>query len=412
MKTNLKFWLMPNAGFETSPTIETEIKAFEKLYPDIKVKFEIFSWTRAWFKLIEAIKERNGPDVIQIGSTWISALGYLGALGNIESGKNAENDFVPFIMDTCRFDNRLIAMPWFCDARVLFYRKDYLEKAGFDISTLNTWDDFKTACEKLKSFKNAPKDYAGPFGFSCHKEQVLMQDIAGWIWGQGGNFLSEDSRHSLLTAENTVNGIQYLLDLLSNGIIPGSSIEQSSGEAAEEFFLHDAFSFLLCNSWPMQVFLSPKSKRFVGKINEKNFGVTVVPSGPKGRFNFSGGSSLSVTSFTDFPNESYKLVEFLTSKESSLRYCKNIKMLSAYKEVDIAINETQETQNVFARALNEFGKTFPKNIFWGSIEQIILGGIAQSLREFRQFDYNDKSFYKNLSEINNEIDHLLSVFGA
>ena len=54
MKKKLKFWLMPNAGFDSRKAIQQETAHFQKLHPGIEVVCEILPWSRAWFKLLTA----------------------------------------------------------------------------------------------------------------------------------------------------------------------------------------------------------------------------------------------------------------------------------------------------------------------------------------------------------------------
>lgn len=79
----LKFWCMPNAGFDTREITEQEIQIFKELYPHIDVSLKIISWARAWEHIVEAIKKKEGPDVLQIGDTWTDTLSYLGAILDI-----------------------------------------------------------------------------------------------------------------------------------------------------------------------------------------------------------------------------------------------------------------------------------------------------------------------------------------
>jgi multiple sugar transport system substrate-binding protein len=411
MVTTLKFWLMPNAGFESKATIEREIEVFHTLYPEIEIQLEILTWSRGWFKFIQAIKDKSGPDILQVGTTWIATLGYLGAIRRLDTKKINTTHFIPNLLATCRYQKHLWAIPWFCDGRAFFYRKDYLEKAGVSLVDIDNWKSFREACVKLGKLRTPDGRPVSPLGFSSHKEQVILQDIACWIWGNGGNFLSPDGKHSALTLPETMNGFSFLLDLMANRCISEMSLEQSTGETAESFFRHDEYAFFLANSWPLQVYLNPVSKRFIGKQKAKQFDMALLPSGPAGRFNFSGGSALAITSFSSYPDEAWTFLEYMTGKDSMTRYCRNINMLPGRQDVPAVLPEGEKYQAIFHEAITRYGHSFPAHPLWGSIEQIMLNGLSHSLREFRQSDYNREGFFQNLSEIHHEIENILSVFG-
>lgn len=401
---------MPNGGFESEQTIDHELAIFKKLNPKIEVEYEMLSWSRAWFRLMQAIKEKSGPDIIQIGTTWIGTLGYLGAVHKLDKRVSSKSSFVPTFLGMCRFYNHLWALPWFCEGRVLFYRKDYLQKAGINAQDITTWDSLKAACSKI-SKKRDGYSKISPLGFSSQKEQVILQDIASWIWSHGGDFLSKDSKHASLTQLETRQGMRYFAQLISDNHVSKESLEQSTGEVAENFFMHGAFAFMFSSSWPLQVYLNSSSKHYIGKQNASNFGVIPIPAGPAGRFNFVGGSALAVTSFSQNTDCAMKLLEFLTTKESISRYCKNINMLPSRIDAPVSLSADKPTQKVFQDAISKFGRSFPIHPLWGSIEQIILNGMAYTLRDYRQSNYNLNAFSHNLSDINQEIEYMLSVFG-
>lgn len=405
----IKFWLMPNGGFESKQTIEMELAFFKKKHPKIEVDFEILSWSRSWFRLMQAIKEKSGPDIIQIGTTWIGTLGYLGAVHKLDRRARSKNKFVPTFLNTCRFFDHLWALPWFCEGRVMFYRKDYLKRAGIDPAEINNWNDFKLACSKIQKAYGGAK--VSPMGFSGQKEQVILQDIASWIWSNGGDFLSKDSKHAAFTQNETKQGMKFFAQLISDGHISKDSVELNTGEVAENFFMHNSYAFMPSSSWPLQVYLNSSSKHYIGKKNCANFGVMLIPSGPNGRHNFVGGSALALTSFGKNPDSAMKLLEFLTGRESIARYCTNINMFSSRTDTPPTLGADKHTQQVFQEAIGKYGRSFPVHPLWGSIEQIILNGLAYALRDFTQSNYKQNTMINNLSDINQETEYMLSVFG-
>ena len=406
----IKFWLMPNGGFESKQTIDRELALFKKQNPKIEIEYEMLSWSRSWFRLMQAIKEKTGPDIIQIGTTWIGTLGYLGAVRKLDKIAGRKNNFVPTFLGMCRFYDHLWALPWFCEGRVLFYRKDLLKKAGINPQDILNWDAFKLACAKISKIVG-PSSNTSPLGFSAQKEQVILQDLASWIWSNGGDFLSQGSKHATLTQAETRQGMKFFAQLISEQYISKDSLEQNTGEVAENFFMHDAFAFMFSSSWPLQVYLNSASKHFIGRQKASEYGVLPIPAGPVGRFNFIGGSALAITSFSRQPDKAMKLLKFLTTRESITRYCKSINMLPSRVDVPISLNADKATLKIFQNAINISGRSFPMHPLWGSIEQIILNGIAYSLRDFIQSNYNQNGFFHNLAEINQEIEYMLSVFG-
>jgi multiple sugar transport system substrate-binding protein len=400
---------MANAGLDSKATIERELENFHKLNPKIEVRYEIHSWSRAWSRLMQAVKEKSGPDVIQVGTTWIATLGYLGAVQKLDSRAVESDNFVPLMFSSCRCFKHLWAIPWFCEARVMFYRKDFLEKTEIDLADIDNWDAFKNACSHLTKL-HTHSHAITPLGFSGHKEQSILQDFASWIWSFGGSFLSPDGKHCTISEEGTREGLTYFLDLISADYLSKSSLGLSVGNVAENFFFHDAYAFFFSNPWPLQIYLDQSSKYFIGRTKAKNFGMTLIPSGPFGKYNFAGGSALSVTSFSNHSEEAWTLVDYLTGRESMGHYCQAINTLPSRKDISISLNQVENTTDVLHRAVNDYGRSFPSHPVWGSIEQILVNGLSYSLRDY-QSSQDQAAFLKNLAEISQEIELILSVFG-
>jgi trehalose/maltose transport system substrate-binding protein len=72
-------------------------------------------------------------DVLQIDVIWPSALaGHLVDLSeHVPTAELAEH-FAPLVANNT-IDGRLVAMPWFTDAGILYYRKDLLAKYGMTV---------------------------------------------------------------------------------------------------------------------------------------------------------------------------------------------------------------------------------------------------------------------------------------
>lgn len=410
MKKKLKFWLMPNAGFESRKVIQQEIAHFQKLHPGIEVVCEILPWSRAWFKLLTAIKEKSGPDILQVGTSWIATLAYLGAIRRLENRNIVPGQFHHTLFDQCQCFGHLWSLPWFGEGRVLYYRADFFDAARLTPADISTWDGLTAACARIKHARGA-KPSVAPFAFSSQKEHGLIQDISSWVWAAGGDFLSPHDKRPWMDSPETRAGITSFIDLIAARHITRQSLAQNAGEVTESFFQGNDYAVLMASSWPLQVYLNPASKQYIGAARARRIGIAIVPGGPAGRFNFAGGSALAVSNYTHHPSEAYQLLEFLTGKESQLRYCSGINMLAARNEVSVMLSPASEIQTVFEKSIISHGRSFPAHPLWGSIEQIIVSGLAQSIRDYVKSGCDRDMLFKNMSEINSEIEYILTIFG-
>ena len=212
---SLKFWVMPNAGFDTGKILEQEIYYFNRRNPDIEIKFIIIPWSHTWNKLIDITKGRQTtdlPDIIQVGNTWIPTLIYLGCLAKISSDLDNfyYKNFIPQLWESCITDGgkNIYAIPWFSDIRVLYYRKDVFDKLRIDSTGLENWESFIDVCNKLKR-QNIIRIRMHPMSLAGQKETILIHDLAPWIWAGGGDIINEKAKE----------GIDYYFQLLNRKYI-------------------------------------------------------------------------------------------------------------------------------------------------------------------------------------------------
>ena len=155
-KVNLNVWIMPNTP-EPEKDFMGVIQPFLDANPDISVTPTILDWGSAWTKLTTAATSGEGPDISQIGSTWVAVLGAMGAfedLSPVYDQFGGTDSFLEASLPTTQVagQSERYGVPWFIDTRALYYRKDICEAAGVNPDTdFETWDSFKEALRKIKA---------------------------------------------------------------------------------------------------------------------------------------------------------------------------------------------------------------------------------------------------------------------
>ncbi len=128
----IKFWAM---GAEAEYVTKL-VPEFERLNPGIKVKVQQVPWTAAQEKLVTAFASDNTPDACQLGNTWVPQFSALNAIIPLDEFIKSSNQinkekYFAGIWETNVLDNQVFGIPWYMDTRVMFYRKDVFEKAGY-----------------------------------------------------------------------------------------------------------------------------------------------------------------------------------------------------------------------------------------------------------------------------------------
>ena len=117
------------------------------------LRIQPLPWSAAHEKLLTGFAGGSLPDLGQIGNSWISELTAIGAIEPVPRAMQAlvDGQFAG-VVDTNRIDGRLMALPWYVDTRLQFYRKDLFEAAGFAAPPMQ-WEEWKRALHAVKARK-------------------------------------------------------------------------------------------------------------------------------------------------------------------------------------------------------------------------------------------------------------------
>ncbi|UOQ43997.1 sugar ABC transporter substrate-binding protein [Halobacillus salinarum] len=137
-------------------TMSKALKGFVKDYEKesgVKVDVQVIPWENAHDKLLTAVASGKGPDVLQIGTTWVAEFAEAGTFldlsDHIKDYDNLSPDnFYDSAIETTQYKDQTIGIPWYVDTRLLYYRKDILGEVGYPNGP-ETWDDMIDASEKL-----------------------------------------------------------------------------------------------------------------------------------------------------------------------------------------------------------------------------------------------------------------------
>ena len=164
------------------------------------IRIQPLPWSAAHEKLLTAYAGGSLPDLGQVGNSWISELTAIGAIHPVPASMLSLVDGqFSGVVDTNRIDGRLMALPWYVDTRLQFYRTDLFEAAGYPVPPPR-WDEWKRAL-------HAVKRQQGDEGFAIllpineyeHLTQMALSAGATFLNPQGtrGAFRSPEFRRAL-----------------------------------------------------------------------------------------------------------------------------------------------------------------------------------------------------------------------
>ncbi|MBU0502342.1 MAG: sugar ABC transporter substrate-binding protein [Candidatus Margulisbacteria bacterium] len=372
----IEMWVMPNS-LEPIGDLERLIKPFEE-ETCLKVKITSVDWGAAWSKITTAATSGDVPDLVQLGSTWVSAISGMGALEALSAEAIAElggsKTFVPVAWATTGIENsgKTTAIPWIVDARALYYRADVLKKAGVLPNELNTWDSFKTALKKIYDADLIiDEQVIAPLGISGKNDWNVIHSLAPWIWMAGGDFLSPDRKTCVLDSEEVFQGISYYISLVRENFVPLEYLELNTAQVSGNF--NDGASAMYFDGpYEVKTLTRPAAEGgSEGSLTSRNFAITDYPQGPQGRVTFVGGSSLGIFKQAKNKAGALKLIKYLTSKNAQVAYAKVSGFLPARLDAfDDPFFASDPNRKIFKQAAL-YGKTYPPVPSWGLLEPIL-----------------------------------------
>lgn len=255
-------------------------------------------------------QEASDLDVLQIDVVWVGAVAeYAVDLKPFVTQGDLDKHFSTIVANNI-VDGRLVGIPWFTDAPLLYYRTDLLEKYGFE-GPPDTWDELEQMARTIQQGERVE----GNLGFWGYVWQGrayegLTCNALEWQHSHGGgNFLDETGRPRLNNPE-TIQAFSRAARWVGT-ISPPDVITFDEDDSRVIWQSGDA-AFM--RNWAYAYALS-KQDGFL----RTRFDVAPLPRGPAGRSATLGGWQLMVSKFSRFPREAFRLVQFLTSEEEQKR---------------------------------------------------------------------------------------------
>jgi trehalose/maltose transport system substrate-binding protein len=199
---------------------------------------------------------------------------------------------------------KLIAMPWFGDFGILYYRTDLLKKYGYS-KPPTTWNQLFAMAKKIQDGEQKTNKNFYGFVFQGNSYEGLTCDALEWVASAGGGHFIDGGKVTI----NNKNA-RTILDAMRNqiGRITPRGVTSYNEDGARIPFDNGDAAFM--RNWPYAYSLSQAT----GSAVKGKFAVTVLPHGSKGpSVGTVGGWQLGVSKYSKHKDASIELVRYLTS---------------------------------------------------------------------------------------------------
>lgn len=338
----------------------------------IHVQAHGVTWDTAWAELAKIAMYRSGPDVSVVGSTWIDSFISMNTLRPFTPREVAEiggpQVFLPAAWQSGLLGLQVMqtvwAIPRTSDTRLIFYRRDLLQRAGIDERTA-----FQSAKQLEQTLRHLQESgIAAPWAISTDSANFTLHTMASWVWGAGGHFISDDGKRTRFSEPEALAGTLAYFGLHR---YMSPEMQNMSAARAGELFREGKVALVISGPWIMNLVLDQRSA--LPEVID-NLGVAPVPGIP-----FVGGEDLVIWAHTHHPREAVELVRFLTSREIQSTYFmpRHASLPARLEALEMPPFTTDPRYQTVVQSLKT-GRSFRATYMWGLVEERI-GAVLSEL---------------------------------
>jgi trehalose/maltose transport system substrate-binding protein len=316
-------------------------------------------------------------DVFQIDVIWPGDLEEHFIDLNDYGGAEIAADHFPAIVENNTVDGRLVGIPWFTDAGLLYYRTDMLEKYGYD-GPPDTWTELEEMAQVIMDGERADgnQDFWG-YVWQGNAYEGLTCDALEWVRSNNGGTVVSPDGVITINNENAVEIVDQAAGWV--GTISPPGVTGFDEEASRAIWQAGNAAFM--RNWPYAFTLGQADDSVI----KDSFDVRPLPAGEGNPAATLGGWQLAVSRYSEHPAEAADLAFFLASYEQqkirAIEGSLNPTIQSLYEDPDVleAIPFFGSLYDVFINAVaRPSTATAPQysdvsQLFFSSVHSVLTG---------------------------------------
>ncbi len=302
----IDFWGLGVEG----EAVKSLVPAFEREHPNIRVNVQQIPWRAAHEKLLTAFVGDATPDVCQLGNTWIPEFAALNGLAEldslvIQSDIVQRDDYFEGIWKTNEVEGRVYGIPWYVDTRLLFYRTDILQEAGYD-EMPTTWDEWMDAMERIK--QNVGED-----------DYVILLPTNEWqhpvLFGMqtGASILRANGRYADFSSPEFREGFAFFVELFEKDLAPTMSSTMISNIYQE--FARGYISMYLTGPWNIGEFNRRMPESLSGE-----WATASMPGPDSSGISLAGGASMVIFEASEKKEAAWTFIEYMSRPDRQVHF--------------------------------------------------------------------------------------------
>ena len=289
-------------------------------------------------------------------------------------------EFFPRIVQNNTVGDKLVSLPWYVDAGILYYRTDLLEKYGYKAPP-KTWEELTEMAKKIQDGERAAgkPDFHG-FMFQGKASESITCNALEWISSYDGGTIVEPDKRVTINNPNAIKALETAKGWV--GTISPKGVTTYGEEEARNVWQAGNAAFM--RNWPYAYALGQDAKSVIaGK-----FDISVLPKGGENGKNAAAlsGWQLMVSAYSKSPEAAADLVRALTSVEALKKRAIEFSLLPSrralYSDADVLAkvpwfkNMLPVLENAVARPSTVTGADYNQlsTSFFQNVNKVLTGG--------------------------------------
>jgi multiple sugar transport system substrate-binding protein len=266
------------------------VSEFERTHPAVRVRVEYD--TSRFQKLHVRLAGNAGPDVFYYV---VDKLPALARRGVVEELNAPAAEFYREVVEPCRMGGRLYLMPFHFSTDVLFFNRDWFERAGESLPDESwDWRKFAEVAKRLTAGRHQR------FATVLPRPLLLVQSFGGDVFAGG---------RCVVNSPVALAALEFYRDLVEQNVAP-------TGSAMGEMEAFDGVNLFRAQKIPVLVGRTYMLAEF-DKINDFRWEAAPVPKGSRRWSRLSVGGNC-VWAGTKHPREAREFVEFYSTDGARL----------------------------------------------------------------------------------------------
>ena len=284
-------------------------REYEDANPDVKINLNMVSSNSDIFlKAMDDAKKGLQPEA-DVAMLTLFALGDRAAKGEVLNldGRVSQwadrNDFSPSVLELGKYRGTLVGVGYYPTPELFVYRKDYFREAGLDPDKPpKTWEEIAAAAEKLTR-----RDASGKViraGFDIPAQSAHINHLESFMRQNGAKIIDPITEAIDINGPAAVEAANWMIALKNKN----TSIPYSIAKYDVPFLRGDSAMSQVKSMDIAAMFKADPSMR--DKVGFMHVPVRKAPGA------FTGYKLLSITKQSKHPDEAWRFLQFVMSKEN------------------------------------------------------------------------------------------------